>query len=124
MDLVEKVIYCELDDTRVPDLDERYNSLDSLIDSLDFNRLIGESDYYIEEHLEDFDDSYFEYEGGIPQGSDDEEDCLPRIEQLEYLLGNALGWMAEHCPDAYAYRRALEHIGYSGKALKELVDEY
>ena len=51
-DLVNKELYCELNG--VPCIKQKFQSLDELTDNINYGWLIGEADYYIEEHKNDF----------------------------------------------------------------------
>ena len=53
-DLKRKRIYCELNNIRIGKLCYHFDSLEELVESLDFNWLISESDSYIYEHINEF----------------------------------------------------------------------
>ena len=54
IDLDGKVFYCELNGEREPELDKRFDTYEVALMCLDFNWLIGEADFFIEEHLDKF----------------------------------------------------------------------
>lgn len=56
LDLESKTLFCELNEERVPALDFECEDLEDLVDSLDFDGLIGEADEYIREHSEEFEE--------------------------------------------------------------------
>jgi hypothetical protein len=56
VDLDNKVIYCELNGEREPELDKRFDTYEVALMCLDFEWLIGEADNFIEEHLDKFEE--------------------------------------------------------------------
>ena len=55
-DLNSMTFFCEMNEERVPELDIKFGSFDEMVDSLDFDWLIGEADEYIREHREQFEE--------------------------------------------------------------------
>lgn len=104
-----------------PDFDKRWRYISAMFyDAAGYCNATDWEKYWFDGYEPDT----YQYESGIPQADEDEDDPLERIERLEWHLGNALGWVADHVSTADDYRIALEHLGYSGRALEELVEEY